>query len=72
MDIEKLIKNKIQNFINFVKGIKRRTLYCILASIIMMFLSILINKKSIYIRPNEIERGEYGAQKNSYEVNIDV
>lgn len=72
MDLEKLIKNKIIDFFNFVKGIKKRTLYCILVSIILMFLSIIINKKSIYIRPNEIERGSYGTQKNSYELNLDV
>ena len=72
MSIKKILKNKIEQLILKVKGIKKRSLYCIIAGMIFAVLSLITNEQSIYIRPNEIERGSYGTQKTPYSIKVDA
>ena len=72
MSIKKILENKIRQLIVRVKGIKKRSLYCIAIGIVFAVLSLITNKQSIYIRPNEIERGSYGAQKTPYSIKVDA
>lgn len=72
MNISKVLKNKIRQVIVRVKGIKKRSLYCIIAGLVFAVLSLLTNKQSIYVRPNEIERGSYGTQKTPYSIRVDA
>ena len=72
MNISKVLKNKIRQLIMRVKGIKKRSLYCIVAGLVFAVLSLLTNKQSIYVRPNEIERGSYGTQKTPYSIKVDA
>ncbi|MBR0038573.1 MAG: type II secretion system F family protein [Lachnospiraceae bacterium] len=72
MSIKKIISRKIEQLKERVKRIKKRSIYCIVAGIIFAILSLITNDKSIYVRPNEIERSSYGTQKTPYFINVDV
>ena len=72
MSIKKIISRKIEQLRERVKRIKKRSIYCIVAGIIFAILSLITNDKSIYVRPNEIERSSYGTQKTPYFINVDV
>ena len=72
MDVKELLKNKIEEIINRVSKVKKRSIYCIVAGIVLAVISFLLNSNSIYIRPNEIERGSYGTQKTPYTLKVDA
>lgn len=72
MSIKKVLLNKIEQLIERVKKIKKRSLYCIVAGLVFAVLSFFINDDSIYVRPNEIERGSYGTQKTPYSIKVDA
>lgn len=72
MSIKKIISRKIEQLRERVKRIKKRSIYCIVAGIIFAILSHITNDKSIYVRPNEIERSSYGTQKTPYFIKVDV
>ena len=72
MSIKKIIVSKITQLIDRVKRIKKRSIYCIVAGLVFAVLSFVINQESIYIRPNEIERGSYGTQKTPYLIKVDA
>ena len=42
------------------------------AGLVFAILSLITNRQSIYVRPNEIERGSYGTQKTPYSIKIDA
>lgn len=72
MSIKKILVSKIEQLGERVKKIKKRSIYCIVAGIIFAILSLITNNKSIYVRPNEIERSSYGTQKTPYFINVDA
>ena len=72
MNIRNVLKNKIQQLIARVKRIKKRSIYCVVAGLVFAILSLITNRQSIYVRPNEIERGSYGTQKTPYSIKIDA
>ena len=72
MNIKELLKKRIYILYERVKNIKKRTIYCILAGFILSIITLLTSKSSIYIRPNEIERGSYGTQKTPYSIRLDA
>lgn len=72
MNIRNVLKNKIQQLVVRVKRIKKRSIYCVVAGFIFAILSFFTNQQSIYVRPNEIERGSYGTQKTPYLIKIDA
>ena len=72
MSIKKSILLKIEQLIERVKKIKKRSIYCIVAGLIFAVLSIFTSNNSIYVRPNEIERGSYGTQKTPYSIKVDA
>ena len=72
MSIKKSILLKIEQLIERVKKIKKRSIYCIVAGLIFAVLSIFTSNNSIYVRPNEIERGSYGTQKTPYLIKVDA
>ena len=72
MKIKELLKKKIEELIVRVKKIKKRSIYCVVAGIVLAIMSFLLNSNSIYIRPNEIERSSYGTQKTPYTLKVDA
>ena len=72
MSIIKSINLKIKQLIEKVKRIKKRSIYCIVAGLIFAVLSLFTNNNSIYVSPNEIERGSYGTQKTPYSIKVDA
>ena len=72
MNIRNVLKNKIQQLIARVKRIKKRSIYCVVAGLVFAILSLITNRQSIYVRPNETERGSYGTQKTPYSIKIDA
>ncbi len=72
MKIKELLKKKIEELIARVNKIKKRSVYCVLAGIVLAIMSFLLNSNSIYIRPNEIERSSYGTQKTPYTLKVDA
>lgn len=72
MHIEEKIKKYIKVISERVKKVKKRTLYCIGIGCILAILSFLINDESIYIRPYEIERADYGMTKTPYRISLDA
>ena len=72
MKIKGLLKKKIEELIVRVKKVKKRSIYCVVAGIVLAIMSFLLNSNSIYIRPNEIERSSYGTQKTPYTLKVDA
>lgn len=72
MQIKTILYKKIKQLFERVKHVKKRSIYCIVAGLILAFVSFLLNRESIYIRPYEIERSSYGTQKTPYKLNLDA
>lgn len=72
MNVKELLKKKIEEIITRVSKIKKRSIYCVAIGIVFAILSFLLNRNSIYIRPNEIERSSYGTQKTPYTLKVDA
>lgn len=72
MEYKRLINEKIQNLLYRLKHLKKRTKICLVVSIICALFSFLLNKDSIYVKPYEIKRGEYGTEKAKYRVYLNA
>ena len=72
MKIKNFLYKKIKQLLESLKHIKKRSIYCLVAGLLMALISLLLNHESIYIRPFEIERGSYGTQKTPYKINLDA
>ena len=72
MQIKTILYKKIKQLFERVKHVKKRSIYCIVVGLILAFVSFLMNRESIYIRPYEIERSSYGTQKTPYKLNLDA
>ena len=67
-----LLEKKINELVDKVSKIKKRSIYCVVVGIVFAALTFITNHSSIYIRPNEIERGSYGTTRTPYTLNVDV
>ena len=72
MKIKTFLYKKIEQLIERLKHIKKRSIYCLVVGLVMALASFFLNRESIYIRPFEIERSSYGTQKTPYKLNIDA
>ena len=72
MKIKEFVKKKIEELITRAKKVKKRSIYCIVAGIVLALISFATSQDSIYIRQNEIERGSYGTQKTPYVLKVDA
>ena len=72
MKLKAMLRKKISELIDRVKKVKKRSIYCIVGGIVLALISFAINKNSIYVRQNEIERGSYGTQKTPYVLKVDA
>ena len=72
MKIKTFLCKKIKQLLERLKHIKKRSIYCLVAGLVMALASFLLNRESIYLKPFEIERGSYGTQKTPYKLNIDA
>ena len=66
------IQKKLKELFARVKTIKKRSIYCIVAGLILSVMSFFLNQTSIYVRPYEIERSSYGTQKTPYNIRLDA
>ena len=72
MKIKNFLYKNLKQLLKSLKQIKKRSIYCLVAGLLMALISLLLNHESIYIRPFEIERGSYGTQKTPYKINLDA
>lgn len=72
MKIKNFLYKNLKQLLKSLKHIKKRSIYCLVAGLLMALISLLLNHESIYIRPFEIERGSYGTQKTPYKINLDA
>ena len=72
MKIKTVLYEKLKQLLERLKHVKKRSIYCLVASLLMALISLLLNHESMYIRPFEIERGSYGTQKTPYKINLDA
>ena len=72
MKIKNFLYKNLKQLLESLKHIKKRSIYCLVAGLLMALISLLLNHESIYIRPFEIERGSYGTQKTPYKINLDA
>lgn len=72
MNIKRYLIQKITRLINRLKRIKKRSIYCIIAGIVLSIVAFFSNESSIYKRPYEIERNSYGTQKTPYKLHVDA
>lgn len=72
MKIKIFLYKKTKQLLESLKHIKKRSIYCLVAGLLMALISLLLNHESMYIRPFEIERGSYGTQKTPYKINLDA
>ena len=70
--MKKLLKKKIEELVNRISKIKKRSIYCVAIGFVFAVLTFITNQNSIYVRPNEIERSSYGSERTPYTLNIDV
>ena len=72
MDVKKYLIQKSTQLVGRIKRIKKRSIYCIVAGIILSIIAFFTNENSIYKRPYEIERSSYGTQKTPYKLQLDA
>ena len=72
MKIKTVICEKLKQLLKRLKSIKKRSIYCLVAGLVLAVISFLLNRESIYLRPYEIERSSYGTQKTPYKINLDA
>lgn len=70
MSLKKIFYQKFQLLIKRIKKVKKRSIYCIVAGLVLSVVSFFTNQSSIYKRPYEIERSAYGTQKTPYKLNV--
>ena len=70
MNIKKILLKNVLLLKARVKKIKKRSIYCIVAGLILSVISFLTNKNSIYESPYEIARSSYGTQKTPYNLHL--
>ncbi len=72
MNVKEIFLQKITQLTRRLKQVKKRSIYCLVAGIVLAIVAFFSNQSSIYKRPYEIERGSYGTQKTPYNIHVDA
>lgn len=70
--MKSLLKKKIEEIVCRISKIKKRSIYCVIAGIVLAIFSFFTNQSSIFVNQNEIERSSYGSERTPYTLKLDV